>query len=546
MTGQEWTGFVAGRLPELWLRTGEHIVLVSVSTGLAIAMAVPLAIFASRHKGVQGLVLGAVGILQTIPSLAMLAILLALLQKIGTLPAIIALTLYALLPIARNTLTGVEGIAQELIEAARGIGMTEAQQLWMVRMPLAMPFVIAGIRTAAVVGVGIATLAAFIGAGGLGQFINRGLALSDTRLILLGAVPAAILALVVDGSIALVQWGLVPIRQYEKERWRVYLKRFALVQPVLLAGLGILACFWHPQVIAANGATRSADAQPVRIGSKNFSEQFILGEMMAQLLEARTDLRVERVFNLGGTMITHDALVRGEIDMYPEYTGTALTAILKLPVVTDPDEALRIVRRESRRRFRIDWLEPFGFNNSYALAVRHPDAIRHGWRTISDLASQAVSLRAGWTAEFSGRPDGYPGLQKAYGFKFGRVIDMDPALMYQAVAKKEVDVVCAFTTDGRILVYKLTTLKDDRKFFPPYYAAPVVRAETLERHPEVRSVLDLMGGMLDDTSMQRLNYEVDENRRPARDVAHEFLLSKGLVSEREPPTRSHENSSRNE
>jgi osmoprotectant transport system substrate-binding protein/osmoprotectant transport system permease protein len=529
MTGGDLTSFVVDRLPELWMRTGEHILLVSVSTGLAILLAIPIAIFASRRQRIQGLVLGAIGILQTIPSLAMLAILLAVLEKIGVLPAIIALILYALLPIARNTLTGLEGVSKDVIEAATGIGMTLRQQLWMVRMPLAMPFIIAGVRTAAVVGVGIATLAAFIGAGGLGQFINRGLALSDTRLILLGAIPAAILALIVDGSIALVQWGLTPTQYAEKRSVRVNLKRLALAQPFVLAGLGILAGFWQPGFIADPHRDLKAQADTIKIGSKRFSEQFIIGEMIAQLIESRTDLKVERLFNLGGTMINHGALENGQIDIYPEYTGTALTAILKKKAVNDPEKALRLVRDEYRSRFDVEWLQPFGFNNAYSITVREADAEKHGWKKISDLKSIAPELRAGWTAEFAERPDGYPGLRKAYGFDFGEVLDIDPALMYKAVANGEVDVICAYTTDGRIPAYKLRPLIDDRNFFPPYHAAPVIRAEVLIQHPQLRNLLNNLAGILDDATMQKLNYQVDEEQRPARDVAREFLRSKGLV-----------------
>ena len=192
------TSFVVERLPELYLRTGEHLMLTGCSSGAAVLIGIPLGIVVFRNSWLRNPAMGVIGILQTIPSLAMLAFLLALLHRIGALPAIIALTLYALLPIVRNTLTGLEGVSPQVMEAAKGIGMTHGQRLRLVRIPLAVPVIVAGIRTATVVGVGIATLSAFIGAGGLGQFINRGLALSNTRLILLGAIPAALLALMMD------------------------------------------------------------------------------------------------------------------------------------------------------------------------------------------------------------------------------------------------------------------------------------------------------------------------------------------------------------
>jgi osmoprotectant transport system permease protein len=521
--------FVVGRLPELWLRTGEHIVLTGVSTVAAIVAAIPLGIMADRYTWIRGTVLGVVGILQTIPSLAMLAILLAALGKIGVVPAIIALTLYALLPIVRNTVTGLAEVSAEVKEAALGIGMTRRQQLWMVEMPLAMPFIVAGIRTAAVVGVGIATLAAFIGAGGLGEFINRGLALSNTRLILLGAIPAAVLALVVDFSIAAAQWGVRPARRTEKNIVKWALRPAAVGLPLLIVAWGIVAAVTHPSVGLNRSVVQGSAQGSIRIGSKQFSEQIILGEMMAQLIEARTGLGVERLFNLGGTMIVHGALERGELDLYPEYTGTALTAILKRESVSDPEEAFRIVSNAYRKQFAAEWLKPFGFNNSYSITVREDDAKRRGWNRISDLKDAAPGLRAGFTSEFSERPDGYPGLKDAYGFAFGEVRDLDSAIMYQAAAAEEVDVVCAYTTDGRIPAYDLKPLKDDRGFFPPYYAAPVIRNETLKKHPALREILESLGGVIDDEAMQRLNYEVDENKRSPAEVAREYLVTKGLL-----------------
>ena len=519
-----WLDFAFERLPELWFRTGEQLVLTGVSTGLAIAIGLPFGILASKNHFLRTTVLGSIGVFQTIPSLAMLAILLALVGKIGAVPAIIALTIYALLPIVRNTVTGIEGVPSDVIEAARGLGMTSGQQLRLVQLPLAMPIIIAGIRTAAVVGVGVATLSAFIGAGGLGQFINRGLALSSTQLILLGAIPAALLAVLVDGAIAATAWGMEPVRQREKRSLSARLKPVALVLPLLLVALGACAA------IGSRSPAANQSAKTIRIGSKNFTEQLILGELMAQMIEAHTDLVVDRRFNLGGTMICHEALAAGEIDLYAEYTGTGLVTVLKRPVQSDPSNVFSIVQTEYRKQFSLEWLEPFGFNNTLALTVRKTDAHSKGWQTISDLAMSADSLRAGFTAEFSERADGYPGVRKAYGFGFSKVHDLEPSLMYQAVATGEVDVICAFTTDGRIAAYDLQPLVDNRRFFPPYFAAPVIRSGLLQGHPEVRTILAQLAGVFDDETMQRLNHEVDEKGGQPRGVAHDFLLKHGLLN----------------
>ena len=288
--------------------------------------------------------------------------------------------------------------------------MTRVEQLRMVELPLALPVIVAGIRTAAVVGVGVATLSAFIGAGGLGQFINRGLALSNTQLILLGAISAAILAILVDALVAAAAWGLEPVRQGQRHTLRARLKPVAVAMPVLLVLVGVYGA------TAGRGSSTVEGKATIRVGSKNFTEQIILAEMMAQMIEAHTDLSVERRFNLGGTMICHEALVAGELDVYPEYTGTGLVTILKRRPPSKPDSVGTIVRTEYRKRFDLEWLDPFGFDNTYAITIRKADARKNGWHTISDVAGAAKELTAGLTAEFSERPDGYPGLRQRYGF----------------------------------------------------------------------------------------------------------------------------------
>jgi len=464
------------RAPELYVKTLEHLMLTGISTGAAVMIGLPLGIWATRHTRLRGAVLGVAGIVQTIPSLAMLAFLLPFLG-IGVRPALVALTLYAILPIVR--------------------------------------------KTATVIGVGIATLSAFIGAGGLGDFINRGLALNNTRLILLGAIPAAVMALILDFTIGFVEALLRPGR-LPKSVKRSAVLFFGTLGLLILLAVGMLF---------SSGAEKIAPSEtaPIRLGSKNFTEQIILGELFAQSIEARTGLEVIRRFNLGGTIVCHRALVAGEIDLYPEYTGTAQTAILKIEKRLPEADTFKIVSSAYRNRFACEWLLPLGFNSTYAITVRKRDAEARGWKTISDLAAEASRLRAGLTAEFSERPDGYPGLQDAYGFRFGKAFDLDPGLMYKAVAQGEVDVICAFATDGRIDAYNLFVLKDDQGFFPRYLPCPVVRKQALEAHPELRRALESLAGTLPDRAMQRLNFEVDEKGRSPADVAREFLAQQGLL-----------------
>lgn len=274
----------------------------------------------------------------------------------------------------------------------------------------------------------------------------------------------------------------------------------------------------------------TAAAQPstvVRVGCKNFTEQEILGELVAQLIERHTDLTVERRFGLGGTDICHSALVAGELDLYVEYTGTALLNVLGKDVINDSDGAFRVVASIYRDQLDLEWLPPIGFNNTYAIAVRGDQAEASGWTKVSDLAAGAEELEAGFTSEFMERPDGYPGLRRAYDIEFGRAVDLDPGLMYRALADGEVDLIGAFATDGRIDEYDLRVLDDDRRFFPPYDAAPVIRGALLREHPELRDALIGLVRTLSDGEMRQLNFAVDVLRREPRKVAKQWLDRRG-------------------
>ncbi|GMU21191.1 MAG: amino acid ABC transporter permease [Phycisphaerae bacterium] len=270
-------------------------------------------------------------------------------------------------------------------------------------------------------------------------------------------------------------------------------------------------------------AAAAVEPRPLRVGAKNFTEQHILGELIAQLIERHTALPVERRFDLGGTGVCHAALSAGQLDIYVEYTGTALLEILKLPRLQDRDAVFRTVARAYRERFDAVWLPPLGFSNTYALTVRRSDAQARGWKRVSDLVEAASDLTAGLTSEFIERPDGYPGLRAAYGIRFGAIHDLDPGLMYAALAEGQVDLICAFSTDGRIIAYNLTPLSDNKNFFPPYDAAPIVAGNALRDFPEIADVLASLAGTIDTVQMQKLNFEVDERKRAPRDVAREWL-----------------------
>lgn len=288
----------------------------------------------------------------------------------------------------------------------------------------------------------------------------------------------------------------------------------ALISMLLLCAILLSGCSGKGKVV---------------IASKEYSENVILGEMLAQLVEKHTDLEVERKLMMGGTFVCFEAIKNGDIDIYPEYTGTGLTSQLKMDVINDPDEAYRVVAEEFDKQFGIKWLDQFGFNNTYTLAVTPEAAEKYKLETYSDLAAVSDELVFGGNHEFFNRQDGYDGLIETYGITFKSVAKMNATLRYQAIGDGQMDATNAFSTDGQLKQYELKVLIDDKNFFPPYYGAPIVRNDTLKKYPELEAALNKLGGQIDDETMTALNYEVDVQKREIAEVATEFLKSKGLV-----------------
>ena len=489
----------------------EHLLLVLVATTAAAIVGIPTGVLLTRRPRLSKGVLAAASILQTIPSLALFGFLIPLLGSygIGRTPAIIALFLYSLLPIIRNTFTGINGVDPAVREAARGMGMTDWQMLTQVELPLALGVIIAGVRVATVIAVGTATIAAAIGAGGLGTYIFRGLRTLDRTLILAGAVPAAIMALGADFTLGWIEKRLAPgaPKRSGKAKWLV------------LAASGAAAC-----VIAFFYFTSSASSsERIIVASKDFTESRILAELVAQAIESKTGLEVERRFELSGDVL-HSAMLSGQIDSYVEYTGTAFTAILKHKPITDPRAVYDQVKRDYESEFNLEWLDPLGFNNTFAILVRGDDARRLNLKTVSDAARFAHEWRAGFGQDFMSRADGYPGFARAYGLKFSEPPrEMDLSLTYQALANHQVDLIAGNSTDGLIDKLGLFQLEDDRRYFPPYEAAPVFRKQTLERYPQIVDAMKGLAGKLTDAEMRRLNYAVDAEKRDVKEVVREFL-----------------------
>jgi osmoprotectant transport system permease protein len=497
--------FIASHQVELLARLREHIVLVAVSTLVAAAIGIPLGVLAARRPVLARPLVGLANLAQTIPSLALFGFLipLPLIGGIGTRTALVALTLYAVLPIVRTTIAGLNGIDPAVRECAVAMGMTPRQMLRTVELPLAAPSILAGVRVATVVGVGTATIASAIGAGGLGDYIFRGLAMVDPVVILAGALPAALLALVADGVLAVASRSMAGHRPT------------AMTRVALAAAAVALAT-----VLALSYSTGAPPA--IVVGSKNFTEQIILGELVAQTIERQTGLTVERRFNLGGTLVADEALRRGDIDLYVEYTGTALTALFNEPVGDTASVFDRVRQRYAERG--ITMAAGLGFNNTFAILVRASAAAEHGLTKVSDLTRIAPQWRAGFGYEFLERPDGFAGLSRAYGLQFRdapRVMDLN--LIYRALAAGEIDVTAGDATSGLIEALDLVHLVDDRAYFPPYDAVPVVRAATLLRYPQLSEALRQLEGRISAAVMRRMNHQVDGLRQDPREVARQFL-----------------------
>jgi len=280
----------------------------------------------------------------------------------------------------------------------------------------------------------------------------------------------------------------------------------------------------------AISACSSSHSDRIVIGSKNFTESLILGELMAQQIEAHTHLKVERRFYLAGTYISHQGMLSGRIDVYPEYTGTALTAILKEKPEGERRQVYERVKSEYENRFGLMLGPAFGFNDTFAMEIRGEDARRLNVKTLSQAAAYAPQWRAGFGYEFMERPDGYRGLAAMYGLHFaGQPRVMDLGLLARALRDHQIDIAAGNATDGLIPTLDLFVLEDDRHYFPPYEAVPVIRGETLKQHPEVADALAQLGGRISDQEMRQLNYAVDGQRRDVKDVAREFLQQKGLL-----------------
>ena len=504
----------------------EHIELTIIAVLIAVIIGVPLGIAITSNKNLAKGVIGFANLVQAIPSLAILGFLIPL-TGIGSTPAIIMVVLYSMLPIIKNTYIGVSNINPDTLEAAKGLGMTKGQTLRLIKIPLAMPVIMAGVRISSVTAVGLMTIAAFVGAGGLGYLVFSGIQTVDNNLILFGAIPAAILALLIDFITGKIEASVMPngIKMSDgtmKVKRSKHGKRNKIISIVVVALI-------IGSIIVRNIDFNKSD-KTIVVGSKNYTEQIILGNMLEQLIEGKTDINVETSLNLGGSQITFNAIKAGSIDIYVEYTGTAYVNLFNInDGNTNSEEVYDTVSGIFENELELKLLDPLGFNNTYAMATTKEIAEKYNLKKVSDLEAISNQLLLGPTIEFANREDGLLGLNKAYNLNFKGVKAVDGGLRYTALINGESDMIDAFTTDGLVDKFNLTILEDDKNFFPPYYAAPLVRMDTLEKYPELEEVLNMLSGKISDTVMRKLNYEVDVNGRDPKEVANEYLVNEGLI-----------------
>ena len=487
-----------------------HLQLTLFALLAGVAISIPAGIAITRSRRLERPVLGVASVIQTVPSLALLAVMVPALsaiglRSIGFLPAFIGLTLYSILPVLRNTVTGLAGLDPALTEAARGVGMTSRQQLWRVELPLALPVILAGLRTSTVWTVGMATLSTPVGAPSLGNYIFAGLQTRNLTAVLVGCVAAALLALVLDGLVRSL--GSAVLSR----------KRSALVATLALFGL----LYTHAAVTFVTTARDSGSARIV-VGAKTFTEQYILSRILATTIAQATGSPVEVASSLGST-VAFDALRAGDIDVYVDYSGTIWATIMRRESAgVDRETVLAEVGRFLKEEHGIEVVGALGFENAYAMAMRraHADDLRV--RTLTDLVPHASRLSVGGDYEFFQRAE-WRSIQDSYGLRFREQRSMDPSLMYEAVANRQVDLIGAFSTDGRIAALDLVVLEDERHAIPPYDAVILASSRLTREHPGAVNALRGLSGTIDADRMRRMNMAVDQDKKSPEAVADEFI-----------------------
>ena len=490
----------------------EHLEISLAACLTALVLGGIAGILISEYRRAARPTLTAINFLYTIPSISMLGFLIPF-TGIGNRTAILALTIYALLPMVRNTCTGMSQVDPAILEAAKGMGSTRSQILWKIQLPLALPVIFSGIRNMVIMTIALTGIASFIGAGGLGVAIYRGITTNHTALTVTGSLLIALMALAADGLLGFVEQRL----QCRGPRARRQNRRLALGTAALLLCLGG-SLLWPGE-----------QARVVHIATKPMTEQYILGQMLKLLIEQDTDLKVQLTQGVGGgTSNIQPGMEKGAFDLYPEYTGTGWNMVLKQKGLYS-EEQFGQLQQGYETRLHMKWVGLYGFNNTYGLAVRKEIADRYGLRTCSDLKKADGQLVLGAEYDFFERQDGYEALTRKLGVSFRNTRDMDIGLKYQALAQKKIDIMPIFTTDGQLSQADAVVLEDDLHLYPSYRCGTVVREDVLQKYPELAPELEKLQGQITDEDMRKMNHEVETEKKQPGEVAQAFLQARGLL-----------------
>lgn len=501
--------------------TLQHLELSFTAIIIAIIIGLILGIIASEYPKNKW-ILSVVNFVYTIPSIALFGFLIPLVG-IGDINGVTALIIYGLLPMVRGTYTGITNINKDIIEAAKGMGSTNKQILRKIKLPLATPHIMNAIRTMVVMTIALAGIASFIGAGGLGVAIYRGITTNNITLTVAGSLLIAIVALVIDWILGevekLVQIGRPKSPRIEKIKNVFFNKKILTLLIIIIVGVSAAGV-----VLEENNANNT-----IHIAGKPMTEQYVLVYILQGVIENSTDLNVEVTPGVaGGVSYIVPGLESGEFDMCPEYTGTAWNQVLKEKSIYNPS-LFNQLQKKYEEKYNLTWVGMYGFNDEYGIGVNKEFAEEHNLKTYSDLAKISSQVDFGAEPDFYQRDDGYPGLCKDYGFNFKSTTDIDIGLKYDALEQNKVDAIIVYTTDGRLENPNITVLTDDKHYFPSYEAGSVIREDELQKHPEMRSALMKLNNKISMKDMIHMNYEVDVEKKDPKVVANEFLKQKGLA-----------------
>lgn len=493
----------------------EHL-LLSLGSLLAVTfLGISLGIFVFYSTKSRKVILPLINFLYTIPSIAMFGLLIPIVG-IGLNNALIVLVLYGLLPMVRSTFSGLKEVPAQLVEAAQGLGSTPFQVFNNIYFPLALPSILSGLRITVVMIVALTGLAALIGAGGLGQAIFRGLNTMNTGLIVTGSLGISLFAILGDQWIGVFEKDNSLQRVISKNATRKQKNR--IIFPSLLVLFCTIAALFYLNPLS------SSNSKTIVVASKPTSEQFILGEIIAQEIEANSDIKVIRKFGIGGgTTNIHPAMLSKDLDVYVEYTGTAWLNVLKEKLPENHLITFEELNKTYQNKFKLKWLGLLGFNNTYGLAISKNDSQKNNILTYTELALKSNEYTFGAEFDFFERSDAFPGLKKLYPFQFKKLEEMDINLRYKAFEEGKINAVDVFTTDAQIKNLNLKVLKDDKNYFPSYEAGIVIRQEILEKYPEIETLLNKLQTKISTEKMQQLNYEVEIEKKSPAEVAKNFL-----------------------